>query len=518
MSVNIKKIGYLTLIGFVIASTIGAGIFFKNQQLNNLAQGQLGLVIAVWIVASVGIIALAIALLEVAANQLTNQGILEWTKHFTSNWFNSSSINYIKFFYNPINMFVMPIYAVMSFQDAGLFLPNGWGPIVFALFIFLFFSFLNLISFNLSALVQKIITVIKFIPLIILPIFAFINTNNFSDGNTILQKTTSSLTGLNGLSPYLVLISGLPAITFAFDGFYSVASLRNESANQKKNYLALTVGLFIIMTAYLYVTIAFNLGSNNGTHNGIQPWFFSKKTWIIIIKISNFLIGISIIGIMNGYSLSSPRQLVDLMDDEKANFLVHFKILFFRKLHEFNCKKQKYFSAWFFYVTSSLLFYLVFGLIGALAYGGVEPSYNFYGFNSGGVYAITDLLTNYTSMIIFVIIATAVFGRMIIGFKKKFITKKIKSFYFFASISVLMMFSGFAYTLIAGFVDMFGVNNANQSHAITRFLVYLVFLIGSTLIPTINFIYQKIKKHKKDLITIKLPNEYYLNQQKNISS
>jgi amino acid transporter len=52
-------------------------------------------------------------------------------------------------------------------------------------------------------------------------------------------------------------MASIPAIFFAFNGFYSPVSLQSEMKEPKKNSLAMALGIAVV--AFLYVAIAVSL-------------------------------------------------------------------------------------------------------------------------------------------------------------------------------------------------------------------------------------------------------------------
>jgi amino acid transporter len=75
---NKKKISFLSAILFVTGSSIGAGIFLKDGEIIKYAHGSIVLAIASWLIAFVGILAMAFALLEVlSAKSSNNEGIVD---------------------------------------------------------------------------------------------------------------------------------------------------------------------------------------------------------------------------------------------------------------------------------------------------------------------------------------------------------------------------------------------------------------------------------------------------------
>jgi amino acid transporter len=72
-----KKIGFVSAISLVIGSSIGAGIFIKNHEILNNVHGSILLAVVCWLIAVVGILALAFTLPEICSGIHNNhQGII----------------------------------------------------------------------------------------------------------------------------------------------------------------------------------------------------------------------------------------------------------------------------------------------------------------------------------------------------------------------------------------------------------------------------------------------------------
>jgi amino acid transporter len=73
-----KKIGFFSSIMLVIGSSVGAGIFIKNWNILNNTQGALFYAILSWLIAIIGILALAFSLIEICSGsgEANSQGII----------------------------------------------------------------------------------------------------------------------------------------------------------------------------------------------------------------------------------------------------------------------------------------------------------------------------------------------------------------------------------------------------------------------------------------------------------
>ena len=458
-----------------MAGTIGAGIFFKNKTLSAMAQGHFGIVMATWGVGIFGMLVLALALSEVTSAQKTNRGTLEWVKLFTPKWFHQSSVNYIKWIFVPMTLFTMPLYVTNALEDGGLTLHTELDAFLVSLAIFVWFMIFNLFSLRFSEVSQWIFTALQLIPLIVLPIIGFIHWGNVGPGASIINKHLKAGPGLTGLSPWLATIAGFSAIAFAYDGFYTSASLRNEMAFPKKINKGLIGGVIGISIVYLFLTIGFNV-AGDGSIYGMKR-FMSPK----LFKMFNVFVAIGIMGIVNSYAMTSPRQFIDLEDEGDAAEITWLHKKIFKKNYSKNNKKQCAWSAWLWIFLTTLLFYIIAGPIGAYGY-----TIDGYGSNYGGnhLYAFSDVLTNYTSLLMFIIIVSAVLGALINRKTKKIKVMKYRFFVPAAIISVIFNYSAGIYMIIEAIVDLTGFNGADVQGNIVKLIVFL-FILFVSIVPAL---------------------------------
>lgn len=459
MSKKAHQITYISALIIMIGSTIGAGIFFKNGSLFSIAQGNLGLVIASWCVAGVGMVALGLAIVEMTSVQKSNRGTLEWFKQFMPSWLAKSAKNYVQLIFIPITLFTMPIYVVSSFWDAGWVETTGWLSFAIAFLIFMWIAGISLVSLKASERLQWVLTAVKFLPVIILPLIAFANSGDDAVGS-VTHKAVDHETGLMGVAPEIIIIGGIPAISFAFDGFYEVTSLKQDLDQPKKLGSVVVLGLAIIFGVYIFLTIAFAFGSNDGTHFGIPSLSDSEQA------VFNTLIGIGVIGIINGYMMSSVRQNASLHADGESP-AGYFMDKALTKV--FKRKFSSKFVAWFFIVFSTTIFFIIFGMVGMYGWstdGG-------YGENrSSYLYGFCDILVNYTSLAMFSLISIAVLGALTNRFTNKVQVEKRWYFVPAAITSSLILLSSAIFMFVVGIVDATGFNGADQFDAMIKLIVF----------------------------------------------
>ena len=459
---KIKQISYLSAIIIVIGTTIGAGIFFKNHELFRQAQGNLMLVISSWLVAGVGMIALALAIGEMVSASKTNAGTLEWFKNFLPKWVSKSSKNYVQLIFVPITLFTMPLYVVETWQEAGMH-TNAYESIAIGFAVFAWIAVISLISLKASERFQWALTAIKFIPIIIVPLIALISPSVL--GGTTMHHSLNDIDGgkkgLLSIAPAIVLIGGIPAISFAFDGFYEATSLKNNLIKPKKMGPIIAVGVAIILAIYIGMTIGFGIGSKDGTIDGITSL---NKTWKSIF---NVLIGIGILGIVNGYMMASIEQNVALYKENDAPILTGFN-----KLIKKMTKKEisSRLLSWVYIVLTTTLFFVIFGLIGIEGWHTNE--YKALHSTAGPLYTFADVLVNYTSVMMFGLISLAIIGTMANRFTKKIKVETKKYFWPAAIVSSIIILGGVIFQLVVGIVDVTGFKGADVTDAIIKLSIF----------------------------------------------
>lgn len=489
MTKKIKKISSLSIIVIIMGGTIGAGIFFKNKTLSQMAQGDFGMVMATWGVGILAMISLALALVEVSSAQKTDRGTLEWVKLFCPKWIYNSSSNYIKWIFIPITLFTMPLYTTNALEDAGLNLGTSevWA-ILFAFGIFMWFMLINLFSLKYSEMSQWIFTLIQTIPLLAFPIYGFINAGAVESG-TILNKDLEPYTGLTGASPWLATIAGISAIAFAYDGFYTAASLRNDMEKPSRIGIGLVGGVVGVSLVYLFLTIGMNV-AGDGAAPGLAA-FMSPQVY----KMLNGLIAVGIMGVANSFAMSSPRQFADLAKHQEAPEIIWLQKKLFSKNYNPKLQRQRYLAAWWWIVLTTTAFFLILGPIGGYAY-----NLSSYGDEYAGahIYSFADVMTNFTSLIIFVIIASAVLGALINRKTQKVKVNKSKMFLPFGILTVVINFAGGIYMIIESIVNMTGYNGADAQANIINFIIFMG-ILAISIVPAIFQTYKiKLFRRKKN--------------------
>ena len=346
----------------------------------------------------------------------------------------------------------MPFYVIMSLQDAlGSFI-SGWDYtildgsaasadwviwFIISLVISAFFIFVSGISSRAGNIMNKIIMAFKFIPLIAVPVIAFVivgikgaNVEFELPGTGDVSGATPNIYNFGRATPFLGIFMAIGAIFFAYDGFYATAGLQSEMKEPKKTPVAILLGLGATTVIYLLIAISMSLTGDGGL-SGLTD-FLQEKNVYWIFGVINLLIAIGVLGIINGFAMWAPRFTEDLIAE-------HELPLSHRYLNKLNPSKP-WVGIWYSVVISAPIV-LVFTIIGAYAYQG--PGFSAYGdFNyndagdlltavgtnasgslktedmialygtaeMGGIYAFCDLMGTWTCVLAFIFIALPIYG------------------------------------------------------------------------------------------------------------
>ncbi|MGL5521973.1 MAG: APC family permease [Metamycoplasmataceae bacterium] len=446
-----SKISFISAIFVVIGSSIGAGIFFKSKAVLEGAGGNLTLAIITWILAAVAIICMALSLIEVASNGKDNLSIIGWNKKFNKNFIFKSAKNFMCLLYIPLTYFFMPLYFLAQMQEAiGVWTHSNNSPEIFpfqfglgnldwviwsiiCIFIILYFVIICGLSSKAGSIQNWIITLFKFIPLIAVVIIGIVynNENNFVpiivENNSVIKNTMPPT--LSALSPGFGIFIAIAGIFFAYDGFYFASGLQSEMKNPKKTPIAIFVGLLIVTTIYLLIAITMSL-NGTGDFKTFGSWLKSKGLdWLY--GVINILIAVGILGIINGFSMWTPRFLEDLIREHELPLK--------EKYRKFLNPNKPIIGVIYTLVISIplvILFILIgtFGYIDTFGYG---PNY---GNKMGSLYSFADLMANWTALFAFSTIIFSIFG-CLKNRKTKLIKTEQKKYFKFTSVMSIILIS-----------------------------------------------------------------------------
>lgn len=520
--VNKKQIGFLSVIIMVVSSTIGAGIFFKSSAVLDLAGGSIVLSTISWIIAAFGIIAIALALIEITSARKDDLSIIGWCKSFNGRTIYKACKNFMFYIYVPLTYFFMPLYVINSLQDAvsgfGGYLnfgtANDWAIwMVISIAISLWFIILSGFSAKAGKVQSWIIMSVKFIPLVVAALIGFIIVginNNVVNDNVQVKPSSGSSDSFYGLSPYLGMFAAISSIFFAFDGFYTAAGVQSEMKEPKKTPTALVIGLTLVTIIYLLISISMSIGTKGGSFSKLKDWFSTNNvSWIY--GLINLFIGFGVLGIINGYAMWTPLFTEDLI---KMN-----ELPFSSKFAKYIGTREFPLVGILYSIVISVPIIIIFCIIGGLGY--LPNGYADYseetnqwisGYDAGGflstakLLTFADLMSNWTTVGVFGFIAISILGGIINRYRKPEHPRKVKThenklFPIFSWIAVIMVFISLSLEVLRPIIDLILLVNVKQNFEselvgrIMLFITLIIFLAG-TFLP--EFITDLIK-HKRGI-------------------
>ncbi|XQP55250.1 MAG: APC family permease [Mycoplasmoidaceae bacterium] len=444
-----KKITFFSAILLVIGSSIGAGIFLKNGEVLGNVSGSTILALVSWVLSIFGVICMGVSLAEIAsATTDSNLGIISWVKNFCHKYLYKVSKYFMAFLYLPLNFFLMPYYVVIQFQDAFGWQTQWWISALIAFGISAWFFIASGLSSKLGDIQNKVVTYVKFIPLAFCIIAGIVVAAMGFAGSPQIGPSPinpDEHTRLAQMFPVLGVIGSIPAIIFSYDGFYSAAGIQSEMEEPKKTPLALVVGLLIVSAINLLIAVALLFGSTNGKVNHLA-WFYENAHWVI--GVVEMLIAIGVLGIINGFAIYNPLYYQDLI---KGN-----ELPFSNKLKGKIATQKHNWVGLIYAGVITLVFFVIFTLIGALAYvdvigyGGTEmipfmggTAKRGYDIVANGccnsLYSFCDLMANWTSIFAFLCVVFATIGAMRNRTMERVKVTKVKGFWFCSIVSTIVI-------------------------------------------------------------------------------
>jgi len=475
-----KKISLASAIIFVLSSVIGAGIFVKNGSiLQNTGGGNLGIILTIcsWVIATIGIVAMALTLKEMVQYSGKNniEGVNGWVKTYNSNFLYKSSNNFMLYIYLPTNFFFMPIYAVdQLFNGIGYTSCPWYLLLIISFFITLYFVLTSGWSAKATDFHSKLTMAFKFLPIAVAIVIGYIFLGDTTHGGYRAPDVSSSDPFIS-LSPFVGMFMSIPAIFFAYDGFYSTTSISDKMEKPQKYPVALVLGLLIVAIIYFLISLSL-VFFNNGrlAFNGEAEGFWGSDTWRYICMVLQICISVGILGIINGFSLYGSGLYQFAIKKGDLPFSGAFK----RYCSNDDEPKGGMLYSLFVYT----IFFILFSIIGC-----------FYFNNYGGDYADTtyakllsfsDLLSNWSSLFAFIFIAFAIFGCMKMEFKNK---KNPK--YFIPACITAVTIIGIAslFSVVQVFYDIiYSSINFDKDEFLGSIMLLVAFIltVGFTFVPT----------------------------------
>lgn len=545
-----NKISFFSAMLVVVGSCIGSGIFFKAKAVLEGSQGSIILAMICWIFVGIAVLAMALALLEIASARNDNLSLIGWCKTFNNRFIYKMSKNFMFFIYTPVKGFFLPLYLIWSFQDAvaSIYIQNGmpyhgfgtkvdWLIIMFlTIAVSSYFIIVCGLSAKAGNIQNWIITSLKFFPLILAGVIGFVifgmnGGHVVGSYNATFVPSTSPVDAytFKFISPGFGFFIASTGILYAYDGFYSSASIKTEMKDPKKSPLAILVGLIVTTAIYLLIAISMSLGSQNGDPQGLVS-FFAKHNILPLFAVFEMLIAVGIMGVINGYSLFATRFMVDLARDNELPFS--------KKAATYIAKKNRFVGVIYdlsitiptivlltvigiFYSNdhSSVLFISDIGDLplniqslinnnqqsfNDLHFIKNSSLYYDYGTRVGELYTFCDLVSNWGALFVFMFVALSIYGG-IKNRKNEFVkVQKFKFFIPFAYLSIIFISLPLFMSIFEPFANLFllfriptSTSDYETNILVPRIMATVMLFIytGFTVLPTIISDRLDIKKY-----------------------
>jgi len=306
-----EKYNLSTAVAMVIGSVIGSGVFFKAETVARITRGNGKVGLLAW---SVGGLSMMVCLLSfsIIVSETKKCGGLQEIGEVTAGegysyylgWFMSTV------YYPALTSVLSWLCARYSLLAIGME-DSGGGLCMLLAGIFLIISFAqNALFPKLSGKVQKITTVIKLLPLILMIVLGIrkgiLSGELQTNMNPVYQLGTSTNT----------FFSSVCAVMFAYEGWIAALSIGRELKNSGKNLpIALVLGGVSVLLVYVF----YYLGIMGAVSSDVLLNYGSVGIKIafsnVLGKSSGLLlafVAISCIGALNGMMFSLGRAIYSM--------------------------------------------------------------------------------------------------------------------------------------------------------------------------------------------------------------
>ncbi len=515
-----KKISFISAIFIVIGSCIGSGIFFKAGSVLQNSWSSFPIAITSWILSAIGVICMSLSLIEVTSKKASNLSMIGWVKNFSTRFMYKACKNFMFYVYMPLTLFFMPLYVVQGFQDALVSFgvqhhfntAHDWAIwAIIGLAISFWFILTSGLSSKFGNMQNWVITCVKFFPLAIITFLGIYIASVTENSSVIITpiKPENNMLRFESMWPGIGMFISFAAIFFAYDGFYYSVGIQTDMKQPEKTSKALVIGLSVVTAIYLLIatsmTIAFPQDGGFGSFTG----FLEKRNLGWVAGVTNLMISIGILGIINSFSMWSTRFTEDLISEYELPFSHKY-------INKTNVNKPMIGVIYVSIITTIL--YTLFATIGGLAYLPVYSDSNgsFYdgeGFSSmSRLLGFADLMANWTSTFAFGFIVIAIIGCM----KKRNTDPEIvktKTFMPAAIITIIIVSAGLVFQSIAPFINVILIyhpqvhNDSNEVIARVMILVVLLLFVALSIFPSMVDYDSKWGKKKYNIDLIVKENE-----------
>lgn len=296
-----KEYGLFTAITMIVGIVIGAGIFFKSDNILVYTGGSVIKGVMLFCLAAMGIVFGSLTIAILATKTTKPGGVITYADEYIGRkvagcfgWFQI-------FIYYPaliaVVSWIVGVYMCMLFNWNST--PENLTLIGIVAFVIIFG--INYFSAILGGFFQNFSTISKVILLLVLAIAGFIY------GDPKFVAHSGDIVGTFGW------LGALAPIAFSYDGWVVSTSISHEIKNSKRNLpIALIFGPLFVLAAYIFyfVGISILLGPDEimrlgDAHvNAAVTMIFGNAG----AKVFLIFIVISVLGTLNGFTLGSLRM------------------------------------------------------------------------------------------------------------------------------------------------------------------------------------------------------------------
>lgn len=345
-----KQIKFPQALLMAIGTVIGSGLFFKSDDVLRYSQGNVLIAILGWLLLGSTLIFAGIATSVVIARTTKHGGFGAYIEElynekagFASSWFFAVIYSPTQ---NGILAWVTITFALQIFgQSVDSIGVNNFYILFFILLVTVFIW--NMLSTKFTALFSSIATVIKLVPLIVIPLLAFTgfspaDFSNIFDGANTVANNPAAIEIINNSGDvsfdkdanFLKLFTApLLAMAFTFDGWHTAGSFSVDMENPQRdlakvfafNALILTIIYIVYFTGINIFMPADQIIIQGNDHVGVIAQqvfgkiggetfgFYASKSVIIFVCIS-------VLGALNGGVIGGIRYIQALGEEDQIPY------------------------------------------------------------------------------------------------------------------------------------------------------------------------------------------------------
>ncbi|MBQ0045670.1 MAG: APC family permease [Mycoplasma sp.] len=353
------KFSLVAAILYIIGNVVGIGIFFKNGTVFRLNEGNYLGVLLAWIISIVIVLCMALSFAEVSTCKMKNKnaGVGGWAAQFCGHAFGRYAKTGYSLIFWPANTFAIMFFAGEAIlncfapmlgwdQVSGYNYGTGTTAIIFGIgaALFVVFMLLNYFKANAMSKAGSIISFVKFAPILMVVVLGIVFGVMYNESGAWAGHFVQTETYSGEFTP-MGIISAIPAILFAFEGYISVGNISGDIENSERNLsLAVVLGVAIISVLYLAVTIGCITAGTGNVYNLMHILLekgISEVAYQILTIIISIFIFICLIGCVNGMArggISAYQSLAEegalfkskaLLEAKPGNKMFAGSILFF---------------------------------------------------------------------------------------------------------------------------------------------------------------------------------------------